>query len=77
MTMKVVISNLKFNAPDRLANALGISKALNMNASNAANLVKANEIKPITMFTQEVNKDIDDIRQILNEYHITCDITKL
>ncbi len=77
MTMKVVISNLKFNTPDRLANALGISKALNMNASDATNLVKANEIKPITMFTQEVNKDIDDIRQILNEYHITCDITKL
>lgn len=77
MTMKIAISNLKFNAPDRLANALGISKALNMNASDATNFVKANEIKPISTFTQEVDKDINDICQILNEYHITCDITKL
>lgn len=74
---RVAISNLVFHTPNRLSNSLAVSKALNMSASDATNFVKANEIKPTQIFAQDVVLSDDEIINILNDYHITCNILEL
>ena len=76
-TIEVKITNIVFHSPDKLANALALHKAFNMKHTDCINFVKANEIRPTSILNLTIDKDINDIVQILDEYHITCDMTLL
>lgn len=74
---KVKVSNLAFHSTSKLANALALNKAFNLRPSESIRFIEANMIKPAisTIFT--IDKEVDEVIHILNNYHITCDITKL